>query len=396
MESRTRPGEGLHKKMGKNILNSSLTGSSFYLHDNKTETYQTLIQMLKTDLIQIQDMINKNSSDIKMYKLLSKTPGLTKKLSEIEDNKNINISIDKMYEDSKNIDKISKIYGCKNQELISKLFLELSYNELLLKKLYDYFILMKLKLYKDDTYQNSLSRIIPIDSFMEKASNFVPTTGSLDDKILQLSMDKEKLSKEINELKKKNMSVNNENNNNKLLDFKEKEIDKLKKENEILKQKLDEERDTKSASSINNSTIFETEVKFKDSKDFKNILNNFENEIKKSRGEFCNKIIEEIKEIKTKFDKLEQNYNVINEERKSLKKNTKYDPDSYEEVLREQFETMKNSFLKKIEVLEEELNNVKHESRLKLYQMEEEMKETNYLKNVFLNQLIALQGKLEK
>ena len=396
MESRTRPGEGLHKKMGKNILNSSLTGSSFYLHDNKTETYQTLIQMLKTDLIQIQDMINKNSSDIKMYKLLSKTPGLTKKLSEIEDNKNINISIDKMYEDSKNIDKISKIYGCKNQELISKLFLELSYNELLLKKLYDYFILMKLKLYKDDTYQNSLSRIIPIDSFMEKASNFVPTTGSLDDKILQLSMDKEKLSKEINELKKQNMSVNNENNNNKILDFKEKEIDKLKKENEILKQKLDEERDTKSASSINNSTIFETEVKFKDSKDFKNILNNFENEIKKSRGEFCNKIIEEIKEIKTKFDKLEQNYNVINEERKSLKKNTKYDPDSYEEVLREQFETMKNSFLKKIEVLDEELNNVKHESRLKLYQMEEEMKETNYLKNVFLNQLIALQGKLEK
>jgi hypothetical protein len=57
---------------------------------------------------------------------------------------------------------------------------------------------------------------------------------------------------------------------------------------------------------------------------------------------------------------------------------------------------MKNAFLKKIEVLDEELNNVKHESRLKLYQMEEEMKETNYLKNVFLNQLIALQGKLEK
>ena len=400
MESKTRlTGEGLHKKVGKNILNSSLTGSSFYLHENKTETYQTLIQMLKTDLIQIQDMINKNSSDIKMYKLLSKTPGLTKKLSEIEDNKNINTTIDKMYEDSRNIDKISKIYGCKNQELISKLFLELSYNELLLKKLYDYFILMKLKLYKDDTYQYSLSRIIPIESFMEKASNFVPTTGSLDEKILQLSMDKEKLNKEINELKKRTLSIKNEinkENNNKLLDLKEKEIGKLKKENEILKKKLDEEKDTKSASSVNNSTIFETEVKFKDSQDFKNILNNFENEIKKSRGEFCNKIIEEIKEIKTKFDKLEQNYNVINEERKSLKKNTKYDPDSYEEVLREQFDTMKNSFLKKIEVLDEELNNVKHESRLKLYQMEEEMKETNYLKNVFLNQLIALQGKLEK
>ena len=57
---------------------------------------------------------------------------------------------------------------------------------------------------------------------------------------------------------------------------------------------------------------------------------------------------------------------------------------------------MKKSFLKKIETLDEELNNVKHESRLKLYQMEEEMKESNYLKNVFLNQLITLQAKLEK
>ena len=404
MEPITRlTGENFHKRGGKNHLNTSLTGSSFYLHENKVETYQTLIQMLKSDLIQIQDMINNNSSDIKMYKLLSKTPGLTKKLSEIEENKSVNSMIDKMAEDSKNIDKIIKIYGTKNtQELISKLYLELSYNELLLKKFYDYFTLMKLKLYKDDTYQESLSKVIPIQSFMEKASNLRPTTGSLDERILQLSMDKERISKELNELKKKTEINSNDTNKDKILELKEKEINILKKENENLKTKLEEEKDIKSTTSVNNSTIFETEVKFKDSKDFKKILENFENEAKKSRAEFCTKINEEIKEIKTKFDKLEENYNVINEERKSLKKNldklkkTNYDPDSYEEVLREQFETMKNSFLKKIEILEEELNNIKQESRLKLYQMEEEMKECNYLKNVFLNQVITLQAKLEK
>ena len=404
MEPITRlTGENFHKRGGKNHLNTSLTGSSFYLHENKVETYQTLIQMLKSDLIQIQDMINNNSSDIKMYKLLSKTPGLTKKLSEIEENKSVNSMIDKMAEDSKNIDKIIKIYGTKNtQELISKLYLELSYNELLLKKFYDYFTLMKLKLYKDDTYQESLSKVIPVQSFMEKASNLRPTTGSLDERILQLSMDKERISKELNELKKKTEINSNDTNKDKILELKEKEINILKKENENLKTKLEEEKDIKSTTSVNNSTIFETEVKFKDSKDFKKILENFENEAKKSRAEFCTKINEEIKEIKTKFDKLEENYNVINEERKSLKKNldklkkTNYDPDSYEEVLREQFETMKNSFLKKIEILEEELNNIKQESRLKLYQMEEEMKECNYLKNVFLNQVITLQAKLEK
>ena len=71
------------------------------------------------------------------------------------------------------------------------------------------------------------------------------------------------------------------------------------------------------------------------------------------------------------------------------------DQDSYEAVLRDQFETMKKSFMIKLENLNEELNNVKQESRIKIYQVEEEMKECNYLKNVFLNQLVTLQAKLE-
>ena len=161
-------GDNFLKRSGKGHLNASLTGSSFYLSQNKVDSYPTLIQMLKSDLIKIQDMISSNSSDIKMYKLLSKTPGLTKKLSEIEESKNINI--EKINESSKNIDKITKIYGTKNlQELVSKLFLELTYNEQILKKLNDYFILMKLKLYKDDTYQENLSKIISVQSFMEKS-----------------------------------------------------------------------------------------------------------------------------------------------------------------------------------------------------------------------------------
>ena len=55
----------------------------------------------------------------------------------------------------------------------------------------------------------------------------------------------------------------------------------------------------------------------------KKILANFETELKKSRSEFCSKINEEIKEIKNKFDKLEENYKVINDERKSLKKDAR-------------------------------------------------------------------------
>ena len=395
-------GDNFLKRSGKGHLNASLTGSSFYLSQNKVDSYPTLIQMLKSDLIKIQDMISSNSSDIKMYKLLSKTPGLTKKLSEIEESKNINI--EKINESSKNIDKITKIYGTKNlQELVSKLFLELTYNEQILKKLNDYFILMKLKLYKDDTYQENLSKIISVQSFMEKAVNIVPISGGLDERIIQLSLEKEKLTKELLELKdkmekNKNVNINMENNN--------KEITALKKENALLKKKLEEEKENNNnISMISNtnstSNVFETEIKFKNSSDFKKILTEFESELKKSRAEFCSKINEEIKDIKTKYEKLLENYNVINEERKSLKKEVDkmrkggFDQDSYEAVLRDQFETMKKSFMIKLENLNEELNNVKQESRIKIFQVEEEMKECNYLKNVFLNQLVTLQAKLE-
>ena len=408
MEPITRlTGENFLKRSSKGHLNASLTGSSFYLSESKVDTYPTLIQMLKSDLIKIQDMIKYNSSDIKMYKLLSKTPGLTKKLTEIEESKNLNL--EKLTESSKNIDRISKIYVTKNlQELVSKIFLELTYNELILKKLNDYFILMKLKLYKDDTYQENLSKIISVQTFMEKAENIVPISGGLDERIIQLSLEKERLSKELIALKEK-IEQDSDNNNNKeksLIEVKDKEINKLKKENELLQKKLEEEKENTNNNSVinsttNNSNVFETEIKFKNSSDFKKILANFESDLKKSRQEFCTKINEEIKEIKTKYDKLEENYNVINEERKSLKKEIDkvkkggFDQDSYEAVLRDQFETMKRSFMEKLDNLNEELNNVKQESRLKIYQTEEEMKESNYLKNVFLNQLVTLQAKLE-
>ena len=393
-------GDNFLKRSGKGHLNASLTGSSFYLSQNKVDSYPTLIQMLKSDLLKIQDMISSNSSDIKMYKLLSKTPGLTKKLSEIEESKNINI--EKINESAKNIDKINKIYGTKNlQELVSKLFLELTYNEQILKKLNDYFILMKLKLYKDDTYQENLSKIISVQTFMEKAVNIVPISGGLDERIIQLSLEKEKLSKELLELKDKM-----EKNKNTNLENKDNEINKLKKEIELLKKKLEEERENYNNMSMisntnNTSNIFETEIKFRNSSEFKKILTDFETDLKKSREGFCSKLNEEIKDIKIKFEKLEENFNVINEERKSLKKEVDkmrkggFDPDSYEAVLRDQFETMKKSFMIKLENLNEELNNVKQESRVKIYQIEEEMKECNYLKNVFLNQLVTLQAKLE-
>ena len=340
-----------------NPLSQSSTNTHFYIQQKKSESYPTIIQMLKSDLIQIQDMINSNSGDIKMYKILNKSPGLSKKISEIESSFEINNYIDKINEDSKNIKKISKIYNCKEDELIQKLYKELCYNELLLKKINDFFILMKLKIYRDDTYQETLSKVITINSFIERALS-LPINN------IDINLEKKKIKEE----KKENIFINNNENENK-------------------------------------EKIFNTEIKLNNNNDNKNnlkkILDEYEKVIKKEKFEFNQKINEEIKELNIEINKLKEENDVLIQEKNNLEKNIetirgkKLDQDSYENILRDQFNDMKEAFKEKINELNDELENIKQETRVKFYQKEEELKQANYLKNAFLEEISSLQDKLE-
>ena len=340
-----------------NPLSQSSTNTHFYIQQKKSESYPTIIQMLKSDLIQIQDMINSNSGDIKMYKILNKSPGLSRKLTEIESSFEINNCIDKINEDSKNIKKISKIYNCKEDELIQKLYKELCYNELLLKKINDFFILMKLKIYRDDTYQETLSKVITINSFIERALS-LPINN------IDINLEKKKIKEE----KKENIFINNNENENK-------------------------------------EKIFNTEIKLDKNNDYKNnlkkILDEYEKVIKKEKFEFNQKINEEIKELNIEINKLKEENDVLIQEKNNLEKNIetirgkKLDQDSYENILRDQFNDMKEAFKEKINELNDELENIKQETRVKFYQKEEELKQANYLKNAFLEEISSLQDKLE-
>ena len=340
-----------------NPLSQSSTNTHFYIQQKKSESYPTIIQMLKSDLIQIQDMINSNSGDIKMYKILNKSPGLSRKLTEIESSFEINNYIDKINEDSKNIKKISKIYNCKEDELIQKLYKELCYNELLLKKINDFFILMKLKIYRDDTYQETLSKVITINSFIERALS-LPINN------IDINLEKKKIKEE----KKENIFINNNENDNK-------------------------------------DKIFNTEIKLDNNNDYKNnlkkILDEYEKVIKKEKFEFNQKINEEIKELNIEINKLKEENDVLIQEKNNLEKNIetirgkKLDQDSYENILRDQFNDMKEAFKEKINELNDELENIKQETRVKFYQKDEELKQANYLKNAFLEEISSLQDKLE-
>ena len=533
------------------------TTSSFYNKNKKSESYLTLIQMLKNDLFQIQDMINSNSKDIKMFKLLSKSPGLSKKLSEIEKNKSIDDLIQKINEISQKHDKILKIYGCKdNKQLIPKIFFELNLYELLFGKIQDFFILMKLSLHKDDTYQENMSKIILMKNFLDKTIEKLNEKNDINNKniennykIIKDILDKIKslsdlINNEINndneEIKNifgyiiklineffvsKNkyildsVDINIKNNDfenksdiekfEKILDElvnlnKKYKLDyiKIKEQNESLIKEIDDiknqntdiinlksqfeteknellqnlensdtkyknleneynilnEESTKMISELNilkenelkNNFSLENELKIKNEQitnlqklnsdlnnkvkelnkkiielnnqiqDLENKKNNYvdinesiknselmkimanhDAELKKLGNDLMNQNKTEIKNLENKLKSLQAKYDMILIECSNLKKNIiylkgkKYDPDSYEEVLKEQFETMRNAFVIKIDDLNEELTSIKRESRVKIYQLELDLKENIKLKNTFLKQIISLQSQLD-
>ena len=537
-------------------LSKSASISNFYTINAKTDSYNTLIQMLKSDLFQIQDMINSNSKNIKMFKLLSKSPGLSKKLSEIELGTGISIGahIEKINDTSQKYEKILKIYGCKDsKQLIQKIFVELNLYELLLGKIHDFFILMKLSLHKDDTYQESLSKIIHMKEFIEKTvdklnnennkekvikndyssmKNIIYKIKSFADlmnskindddkhikdiidyiiklvndffkeknknvfdlidkadfnenmteiekfekiwdelvnkiKIYKSDNDKikeknENLIKRIEELENQNLDIINlkaqfeeeknklsqeiENSESKYKDL-ENEYNKIKLENNqliselnILKENMEQNNYalsdelnqknekiitleksnsdlTKTISELN-SKIKELNNKIKNLENSKNkmidineslkntelekIISNHQSQLKQIGLDLMNQNKNKMKDLENKLNSLQTKYDMILLERESLKRNIiflkgkKYDPDSYEAVLKEQFETMRNAFVNKIDELNEELTDIKRDSRIKVYQLELELKENIKLKNSFLKQIISLQTQLDE
>ena len=536
-------GDNFYKRIGSSRNTHNNSQNNFYIPSNKKETFSTLIQILKSDILSIQEMINSNSNDIKMYKLLSKNPSLTKKLSEIEEMKNISIFIDKINDQSDNIEKIYKIYGTENiNECIQKLFLENGLNDLLIKKIYDFFILMKLNINNDNSYQETYSKIIPIKEFMEKIpfnnekldlnkkENINFDNSEIEDflkintlnEVLDYNMKNKKICPHIVKLVEnffKNININiieNTNNINiekkkldeitnfkgnqiekyfKLKNFtdnliedykknienllneeKEKtnlnsEIEKINKEYEQKKEEINKKIDDiiKENENLKNNTNSKLDFKYtqkdideikknsleennkledsykikitslnneiKNLKEKINELTKKENElnekeininipkidinkvkiekidldefIQKNDTNYINKLIEsnekldnEISELTTKANNLSAQMTNLKLENSELKRKLElnqsktFDEDSYEQVLLKQFEIMKEAFIKKIDNLSIQLSNAKIDSRKKINQIQQNLKESEHLKNIFLQQIISLKKQL--
>ncbi len=74
--------------------------------------------------------------------------------------------------------------------------------------------------------------------------------------------------------------------------------------------------------------------------------------------------------------------------------NTTFKPQIYEKILLEQFDKVKEAFNEKVEDLEYQLETIQNESRKKIYELEQNLKESENLKNIFMNQIISLQNQI--
>ena len=409
-------GENFNQRTNSNTLRQSL--NNFYFSSNKSETFSTLIQMLKSDLLTIQDMINSNENDIKMYQILSKKNSLTKKLSNIEENKNISIFIDKITEQSGNIENISKIYGTQSAtECIQKLFLECNLNDLFIKKVCDYFILMKLKLYNDDTYQDSLSKIISIKEFIEK----IPPKVNNNKNNKNVNEKKDNCKNEIEDflkistlnelldynLKKKKICphvfklvddyFNNLNNNirdlinkfdkekNKLeqiTNFKGTQVQKYNKLKDIYNQILDD-KNNKYEELLNiekNKPNIEEEIS--------KINEKYEKEINELNNKIDN-IIKENEDLKSKINsnsELKYTEKDIDE----LKQNSLNEKNKIEESYKKQIESLNND----INEINEKINEC--ENNIKIKELENKKKEEEKEKEINKKEENILPSKIEK
>ena len=107
-----------------------------------------------------------------------------------------------------------------------------------------------------------------------------------------------------------------------------------------------------------------------------------------------------IRNLNQRVEQLNEQINILKLEKSDLKKKfdiiqgNNFTSDSYEKILLHQFDMMKNAFSKKVDEMTNQLNDIQIDSRKKIYELEQDLKESERLKDVFLQQIVSLQEQL--
>ena len=188
----------------------------------------------------------------------------------------------------------------------------------------------------------------------------------------------ESLNNDINEINEK---INECENNIKI-----KELEKKNKEEEKEKE-INKKEENILPSKIEKVDIME-------------FVKKHDSEYSKNKIEANKKLDNQLKELNLKVNQLTEEINIIKLEKIDLKKkldiiqNKNFNPNSYEKILLEQFDMVRDSFSQKVDDLNYQLEMIQNDSRRKIYELEQKLKESEHLKQVFLEQILSLQNKL--
>ena len=173
--------------------------------------------------------------------------------------------------------------------------------------------------------------------------------------------------------------------------------EKISKLEKICKEKEKENNNKENITKENNNQICIKKIEKIDIMEF---VKKHNEEFTKNQKESNIKLDNNIRNLNQRIEQLNEQINILKLEKSDLKK--KYDiiqgknmtSDSYEKILLHQFDIMKNTLSKKVDEMTNQLNDIQIDSRKKIYELEKDLKESERLKDVFLNQIISLQKQL--
>jgi len=158
----------------ENTQDSFRKSSKGFNSTTQLKDFGSNIQIIKTDILEVQSLIKKYSDVLMFYKSSKQSypTFIQKKLTEFEDKQETSKVLDSIKSDSENVDKQLKIYNCQDKsELIPKLYLELNYNEMLIKKLNDLAFLITTRINPDlnnnTIFQDSKSKVWILENLLE-------------------------------------------------------------------------------------------------------------------------------------------------------------------------------------------------------------------------------------
>ena len=152
---------------------------------SKSDYLVTFLNVLKTDLCAMQDVISDDYKHLMAYKLniTSMPANLRKRLTDVENSSDVALIIEKIGKDSIDVEKLKRIYNIQTEaELLRRIANECLLYELFIKKI-DQLLLLKILKQADNLKQDSISKFASIKQFLEiyETNTIVDSAGKAKD-----------------------------------------------------------------------------------------------------------------------------------------------------------------------------------------------------------------------